>query len=127
MTPSQRQLIKEAFSEGYEQALNEQGPRTVADRLRLALLRRAEQARRVGNIDTFNRIRRGLPYNPPVRADLDRIYRYIMIRMRAADIMAPGMSKRLVQNLDNLYQQLMRQVEAGTMTISEAIDRDWET
>ena len=36
--------------------------------------------------------------------------------------MAPGMSKRLVQNLDNLYQQLMRQVEAGTMTISEAIE-----
>lgn len=130
MTPSQRQLIKEAFSEGYEQALVEQrfprgGPRI--DRtlysMRQALLRRAARLRALGKTDSAARITRGIDDaidNPT--ENLDRIYTYILSRMRLGDIMAPGMSGRLSENLTNLYQQLMQQIRAGTMTVEEAIN-----
>jgi len=129
MTPSQRQLIKEAFSEGYEQALIEQRPprgprpsRTLYN-LRRALLRRAERLRVLGKTDSAARITRGIDdsINNPTE-NLDRIYTYILSRMRLGDIMAPGMSKRLSENLSNLYEQLIQQIRAGTMTVEEAIN-----
>lgn len=132
MTPSQRQLIKKAFSEGYEQALVEQrfprGPRPdrALYNLRRALLRRAEQLRTLGgraSLEQAAEITRSIDDaidNPT--ENLDRIYTYILSRMRLGDIMAPGMSERLSENLGNLYEQLIQQIRAGSMTVEEAIN-----